>query len=151
MFNEAAKRIYDFNVTMGWHKDAPDLAKYLMNLHEEVSELWSAWRDGKVSAERRCVGADPTLGCNTHAMGMPEANGMCHIYNAEHKKALCDKADKMIANGIHPLTCLEEELADILIRTLDTAHAFGIDIDRAVEAKMAYNATRGHRYGGKLA
>jgi NTP pyrophosphatase (non-canonical NTP hydrolase) len=53
--------------------------------------------------------------------------------------------------GRRPLTCIEEELADIIIRTLDTAQAFGVDIDRAVTAKMAYNATRPHRHGGKLA
>lgn len=115
MLNAFAKRIYDFNVTMGWHSKAPDLPIYLMNLHSEISELWEAWR-------------------------MPGG-----VF------ALCDKAPKMGAIGAAELTCLEEELADILIRTLDTAHAFGVDIDRAVEAKMAYNATRAHRHGGKAA
>lgn len=110
MLNELAKRIYDFNVTMGWHTGAPDLARYLMNLHSEISELWEAWRKGEI--------AKP-----------------------------CDKAAKMS----EPLTCMEEELADILIRTLDTAHVWEVDIDRAVRIKMEFNATRPHRHGGKLA
>lgn len=44
---------------------------------------------------------------------------------------------------------LPSELADIIIRTLDLAGALGIDIEAAVEAKHAYNATRPQRHGGK--
>lgn len=49
-----------------------------------------------------------------------------------------------------PLTCEEEELADIVIRALDTSKARKIDIGRAVELKMAYNAQREFMHG-KLA
>lgn len=122
LLNDLAARIYAFNVEMGWHQDAPDLAKYLMNLHAEVSELWEAWRADKVHPAPYATEAD-----------------------------LCDKTEKMREHGIEPLTCIEEGLADILIRTLDTAHAYGVDVDRAVRLKMAYNATRGKRWGGKLA
>lgn len=41
------------------------------------------------------------------------------------------------------------ELADALIRILDTCGALGIDVVRAVELKHRYNATRPHRHGGK--
>jgi len=41
------------------------------------------------------------------------------------------------------------ELADTLIRILDFCGAWGIDIDKVVEDKMAYNATRPHMHGGK--
>ena len=63
----------------------------------------------------------------------------------------CDKAEKMIALGLPALTCFEEELADVMIRVFDTAETFGIDIERAVAAKHAYNGTRTHKHGGKLA
>lgn len=149
MLNALAKRIYDFNVTMGWHSEAPDLAKYLMNLHSEVSELWEAWRAGKVHVGERCR---PNMigSCAEHGMDLG-TDAVCRHGRDARAPDLCDKADKMRALDCVPLTCIEEELADILIRTLDTAHAWRVDIDRAVAVKMAYNATRGHRHGGKLA
>ena len=65
--------------------------------------------------------------------------------------APCDKAEKMAAMGLRPLTCLEEELADIVIRCFDTAVAFGINIEEAIAVKHAYNGTRAFKHGGKAA
>ena len=62
----------------------------------------------------------------------------------------CDKAYPMKELGFTPLTCVEEELADILIRTLDMAHTLNIDIGNAVKVKSEYNKTRPYRNGGKL-
>lgn len=42
------------------------------------------------------------------------------------------------------------ELADTIIRILDMCGLYGIDIEKAVENKLAYNATRPHRHGGKV-
>lgn len=63
----------------------------------------------------------------------------------------CDKSEKMKATGLEPLTCMEEELADIIIRALDTARENGVDVARAVRVKDAYNRTRPHKNGGKAA
>lgn len=49
------------------------------------------------------------------------------------------------------ITFLEEELADVCIRCLDLAEREGIDLETAIEAKMAYNETRPYKHGGKLA
>lgn len=62
----------------------------------------------------------------------------------------CDKADKMFEMGLPPLTCIEEELADILIRTLDQCRRLGLDPLLMVRAKHAYNTTRPHLHGKKF-
>lgn len=65
--------------------------------------------------------------------------------------APCDKAADMILAGCVPLSCAQEEIADIIIRALDMAGALGIDLDEAVQQKMKFNATRSYRHGGKVA
>lgn len=42
-----------------------------------------------------------------------------------------------------------EELADAVIRIMDYASAFNLDLGRAIVDKAAYNTTRPHRHGGK--
>ena len=44
---------------------------------------------------------------------------------------------------------IPSELADIIIRVLDTTAMHGIDIEKAVMDKMSYNKTRPYRHGGK--
>lgn len=46
---------------------------------------------------------------------------------------------------------LGSELADIVIRVCDTAGALEIDLERAIREKLAFNRSRSHRHGGKLA
>mgnify|MGYP003611382978 CR=1 FL=1 len=68
------------------------------------------------------------------------------LWEAHRKGMLLNQCDKPVA-----LTCLEEELADILIRCFDMAGALQINLDYAVAEKMRYNATRSYRHGGKVA
>lgn len=43
------------------------------------------------------------------------------------------------------------EIADAVIRLLDTCEQLGIDLEKAMEIKTAFNETRPHRHGGKKA
>ena len=42
------------------------------------------------------------------------------------------------------------ELADVVIRIFDFCGRYGIDLEYVIENKMAYNATRPHKHGGKV-
>ncbi|QJC52740.1 hypothetical protein HGI30_15000 [Paenibacillus albicereus] len=52
-------------------------------------------------------------------------------------------------NGDKPCG-IPSELADIVIRVLDAAGRYGIDLESIIAEKMAYNATRPVRHGGKV-
>lgn len=107
--NAKDKGFYDQEET-----DSVFIARALMNLHAECSELWEAHRNGETDD-------------------------------------YCDKAGKMVDMHLPALKCVEEELADILIRVLDTAARLNVNIGTAVWAKHTYNTSREYRHGGKVA
>lgn len=76
------------------------------------------------------------------------------LWEAYRKRKLfspCDKANEMQSHNLPALTCAEEEIADILIRALDTAARLKINVAKAVYYKMLFNRTRSFRHGNKLA
>lgn len=112
-FSEAKAR--GFHLDEDGDDKIKNFGDYISNLHDEVSELWGAYRKGEL-----------------------------------YKR--CDKADEMqYQHQLEPLTCSEEEIADILIRTLDTAARLKINVAKAVFYKLLFNRTRAYRHGNKLA
>jgi NTP pyrophosphatase (non-canonical NTP hydrolase) len=112
--NDYRDLVWAVSSSKGFKDEPVTVATMTSNLTGEVSELWEAYRAGKLN--------EP-----------------------------CDKAEKMLKLGLPALTCAEEEVADVIIRALDTAKDLGIDVARAVSVKHEFNKARPHRNGGKLA
>ena len=103
-----------------------------------------------VAAERGFHSPEPSIGdfiSNLHSE-------VSELWEAYRKNALyteSDKSHKLEAMGYEKLNNVEEELADIIIRALDTAKTLKVDIAKAIALKDAYNQTREYRHGNKLA
>jgi NTP pyrophosphatase (non-canonical NTP hydrolase) len=80
------------------------------------------------------------------AMCMNLVGEVAELWEAYRKGQLNTQCDKKCE-----LSCAEEELADVVIRAMDTAVQLGIDLGRAIARKTAYNRTRSYRHGGKRA
>lgn len=80
-----------------------------------------------------------------------EASELWEAFRTDTMNNPCDKTVAMTGLNIPELTCLEEELADIIIRVLDMAGRLNVDIALAVASKHLYNTHRSFRHGGKKA
>lgn len=108
-------------------------------------------KDAKANGWHDNPNAETAYVAKTVANLHGEVSELWESYRNASFRGLCDKADDMQQNGIDPLTCCEEEMADIIIRVLDSCGRLGINIGRSVKSKAAYNRTRSYRHGGKLA
>jgi NTP pyrophosphatase (non-canonical NTP hydrolase) len=68
-----------------------------------------------------------------------EVSELHEAWRNNQLRSPCDKSSQMIDLDITPLSCIEEEMADIIIRVLDNAR----------KRKHQFNAARPHRHGGK--
>lgn len=112
--------VMDVNTKNGWHDGTRAFAEDIALLHSEVSEALEAYREHGV--------VDITGDACTPLHAAASVNEIDHTCKPE---------------GVG------SELADVLIRLLDTCGRYGIDLEREYLRKLAYNKTRGYRHGGK--
>jgi NTP pyrophosphatase (non-canonical NTP hydrolase) len=123
--NLAARGVAAVNYVNGWYDDVRTFGDDVALLHSEVSEALEAFRRW---------GADDATGnvCTPNIGGVP-LDGV-HLHGSRPCKP----------EGVG------SELADVFIRLLDTCSRYGIDLAAEFERKIQFNASRGHRHGGKL-
>lgn len=129
-------------------------AEALLLIGSEVTEAYEAIRDGYPLAEDKTdwIGHGNVVNHTMTQMGTgAEAVMVVTQLDGSPMFPPVPVTDEIYRRlGFEPKPVgVPSELADIIIRTLDTAAAWGIDIDAAIERKMAYNLTRAHKHGRK--
>ena len=121
VINLMMAEVLDCNRANGWFEKDRRFGEDIALLHSEVSEALEEYRvhGTKAYITRRGMGEIQYLDNRGGGYGTYKPEGV------------------------------PSELADILIRLLDTAYRCGVNLAAEFDAKMAYNRTRGHRHGGK--
>lgn len=97
--------------------------------HSELSEALEEHRSGR-----------PAEYVPIHQQGCPASSDGLPDSRTEYARIVaCTGACKPEGVAV--------ELADCIIRCLDTMHSLGVDIDGVVARKMAYNASRPYKHG----
>lgn len=124
--NDLRDEVYENARAHGFHDVGRTVGDGLMLICTEVSEAFEAHREGaKISTMH---------------------------YECRHPKGDCgnDRDVLCVDDSLHKPVGVPSEIADIIIRCLDFAGEHGIDIERAVREKMAFNKTRPFRHGKVL-
>ncbi len=145
-FKTLGKHVRAINDANGWlvpETDTPiEQIASLALITTEVSEAIEDVRNGDTVARLTINGHRVhrvTHGSNADWTTDPDGDG-----------AEMGKHGPAVWTGVTPKPeGLPSELADIIIRTVDFAATRGIDLDKAVAEKVAYNETREFRHGGK--
>lgn len=147
MLNETGKHFYEGAVAKGFWDEQREPGTLLMLIVSELSEALEELRNGHGLNEARTVWHS-----TPHSTDMPDITWTSHgdffWYGTERQREVTD-ADYLAAGWLPKPEGVPSELADVIIRTLELCHAWGIDIDEAIRLKMVYNNIRGHMNGGK--
>jgi NTP pyrophosphatase (non-canonical NTP hydrolase) len=121
---EWQQAIGDYVRSSGWRDKPRSFGESIALVHTELSEAFEEFRHGRGVAERYYSGSFST-----------------------------DSDGRMIESTIEPAKPegIPSELADVMIRILDMADEYGIDLQEVMLEKHRYNQTRGYRHGGKVA
>ena len=123
--NEWGKAFWDNAELHGFHEEGANnnIPTQIANIHGEVSEAFEEYRK---------PGFDPK-----------EIRFHCK----EHGVSGCKYDDCWRFPENHKPEGFSMELSDILIRVMECAHHYGIDIEKCVSLKHEYNLKRPFRHG----
>lgn len=115
--NDYITKCYNAAQANGWWDDPREFGTLLMLTTSELSEALEADRKGK------------------------RASNIDNILNIEDTKKFKEEFKENIKDTV------EDEIADAFIRLFDLCGALKLDMEKHIEAKLRYNATRGYKHG----
>jgi hypothetical protein len=122
--NEWAKEVNTNAVEHGWYDTERSFPEVIALMHSELSEALEEYRNGNPAVYYNCDGH------------------VCDLLDCDECETRLERTDKPEGIAI--------ELADCIIRILDTCHHMGFNIEEAVRIKHEYNKTRPYRHNGKV-
>jgi NTP pyrophosphatase (non-canonical NTP hydrolase) len=123
--NQLVQEAHQNAVSKGWWDEDRSFGEIIALIHSEASEALEDFRTGH----------KPDEAWYEHKLADGEIEKSNHWISRE---------------GFAGKPCgIPSELADIVIRVFDACGRYGIDLERVIAEKMAYNATRPQRHGGK--
>ncbi len=120
--NELVQAAHQNAVSKGWWDEPRSFGEIIALIHSEASEALEDHRNGKLPTEV--------------------------WFEAKNYDGDIVLFKEQAAPDFKPCG-IPSELADIVIRVFDACGRYGIDLERVIAQKMAYNATRPQRHGGK--
>lgn len=164
--------VHDVNVANGWHDEDRTQGEDRSLIHSEIAEALEAYRDhGYVDmTEALCGRHEKQNGtrhlCKPEGIASELADVVIRLLDTLDRRGaqpywLDMPLDAVIPfrvtsarcgdwlDTMHAATAREDH--ELLIRTLVGAAEFLVDVDleQEIVRKIAYNATRGHKHGGK--
>jgi NTP pyrophosphatase (non-canonical NTP hydrolase) len=134
--NQLVQEAHQNAVSKGWWEEDRSFGEIIALIHSEVSEALEDHRNGKGVKEVWYEYNDARYGKLTSKD--PEMWIVTNNYSEERAEVLGKPCG------------IPSELADIVIRVFDACGRYDIDLERIIEEKMEYNATRPQRHGGKI-
>jgi len=139
------QQVREVNEANGWFDSLRTFGEDIALLHSEASEMLEAFREHGTDEPPRGVTSD-----GNPYVWPDHVQALAHAID-EDPFATFEQVDEVLLaqHGVCKPEGVGSEAADVLIRLLDTCERYGIDLDHEFERKIAFNATRGHRHGGK--
>lgn len=140
------QQVREVNEANGWFESDRTFGEDIALLHSEVSEMLEAFRETGTEEPARFV-----RGGEEEYVSWPEPiREMADTIHEDGAIRFDQDEEVLLAQyGVVKPEGIGSEAADVLIRLLDTCERWKVDLDHEFERKIAFNATRGHRHGGK--